>query len=314
MWSPMNAILLAPNFDLPDDWIHRVELCSGLGVHIVLEGQIPDDDIQIAVVDGPQPGRLARLRNLQVVFSLSAGLDSLIGDPLFPNLPIARIIPSAMVSLMREYVCYHALRTHRGFAAIEALQNERRWEWLAGAAPAMERNVVVLGLGSLGSPTAQALSCLGFKTFGWSRHPRTIDGVTCLHGVDALVGVLPSADILVSLLPLTPSTTNLISRDVFSRMPRGASLISTGRGRCINETDLLDALDSDQLRSAILDVFAVEPLPKGHPLWSHPKVTITPHMAAYPQPTSFVEPLAENLRRFVAGELQLDKAYRERGY
>ena len=199
----MNGILLTPDFDLPDDWIHRVELGAGPGVHIVLEGQIPDDDVQIAIVDGSEPGRLARLRNLQVVFSLSAGIDSLIGDPLFPNVPIVRIIPSAMVSLMREYVCYHALRTHRGFAAIEALQNERRWEWLAGTAPATERNVVVLGLGSLGSPTAQALSCLGFKTFGWSRHPRTIDGVTCLNGVEGLLGVLPRTDILVSLLPST---------------------------------------------------------------------------------------------------------------
>jgi glyoxylate/hydroxypyruvate reductase A len=310
----MNGILLAPDFDLPDDWIHRVELGSGLGVHIVLEHQIPDDDIQIAIIDGAQPGRLARLRNLQVVFSLSAGIDSLIGDPFFPNVPIVRIIPAAMVSLMREYVCYHALRTHRGFAAIEVLQNERRWEWLAGTTPATERTVVVLGLGSLGAPTAQALSCLGFKTFGWSRHPRTIDGVTCLHGVERLLGALPRADILVSLLPSTPSTANLISSDVFSRMPHGASLISTGRGQCINDGDLLDALDSDHLRSATLDVFAVEPLPKGHPFWSHPKVTVTPHMAAYPKPTSFVEPLAQQLKRFVEGELRLTTACRERGY
>ena len=310
----MNVILLAPDFDLPDDWIHRVELGSGPGVHIVLEHVIPDDDIQVAIVDNPQPGRLARMRNLQVVFSLSAGIDSLIGDPLFPNVPIVRIIPSAMVSLMREYVCYHALRTHRGFAAIEALQNERRWEWLAGSAPATEHDVVVLGLGALGAPTAQALSCLGFRTFGWSCHPRTIDGVTCLHGVEGLFGVLATVDILVSVLPLTPSTTNLICRDVFSKMPHGASLISAGRGQCVNEGDLLDALDSDHLGSATLDVFAVEPLPEGHPLWSHSKVTITPHMAAYPQATSFVEPLAEQLRRFVAGELQLTKAYRERGY
>jgi glyoxylate/hydroxypyruvate reductase A len=310
----MNVILLAPDFDLPDDWLRRVELGSGPGVRVVLDHAISDDDIQVAVVDNPQPGRLARLRNLQVVFSLSAGIDALLADPVFPDVPIVRIIPPAMISLMREYVCYHALRIHRGFAAVEALHSARRWEWLAGSAPATERNVVVLGLGVLGAPVAQGLSCVGFNTFGWSRHPRTIEGVTCIHGADTLFDVIASVDILVSVLPLTPSTANILCRDVFTRMPRGASVISAGRGQCVNERDLLVALDSEHLLSATLDVFATEPLPDGHPLWRHPRVTITPHMAAYPQPTAFVESVAEYLRRFKNGELQLTTKYRERGY
>lgn len=310
----MNVILLAPDVDLPDDWIRRVEFGSGPGIRVVREDAIPDDDIQVAIVDNPQHGRLARIRNLQVVISLSAGIDALIADPLFPGVPVVRIIPPEMVSLMREYVCYHALRIHRGFAHIEALHRERRWEWLPGRAPATERTALVLGLGALGAPTAQALGCLGFQTLGWSRHRRTLDGVTCIHGVEALFGILARVDILVSVLPLTPSTTNILCRDVFSRMHRGTSVISVGRGQCVNERDLLEALDSKHLQSATLDVFASEPLPARHPLWSHPRVTITPHMAAYPQPGAFVEPLAEYLRRYSNGELQPSSAYRERGY
>ena len=115
--------------------------------------------------------------------------------------------------------------------------------------------------------------------------------------------LLPSAEILVSLLPLTPLTKNLLCAELFERLPRGAALINVGRGACLNELDLIAALDSGQLGHATLDVFAVEPLPEGHPLWNHPKVTVTPHTAAYPPPESFIRPIAANLNRLSRGEL-----------
>lgn len=309
-----NVLLLAPDFDLPDDWIERVETASGPGVRVVLEGELPDDEIEGAIVDNPPPGRLNRLRNLKLVLSLSAGIDSLLSDPLFPTVPLIRIVPPAMVALMREYVCYHALRIHRNFPATENLQRAGRWEWLAGSAPATTRGVLVLGLGALGAATAEALSNLGFRTFGFSQCRRNVPGVTCIQGTAGLHEALTIVDIVVCLLPLTPSTTHFLRADLFLRMRRGSSIVNAGRGQCLREQDLLDALNSQHLSSATLDVFVTEPLPSDHPFWTHPQITITPHLAAYPQPHAFVDSIAGHLSRFERGECAGSTAYRDRGY
>lgn len=309
----MNAILLAPNFDRSPDWMRRVERASRHNVRLATDGYVSDLEVHLAVVDDPPPGRLAQLPHLQAVFCLSAGIDALLSDPTFPEVRLIRIIPPAMVSLMCEYVCYHALRIHRGFEAVEALNRTRRWQWLEGATPVAECVVAVLGLGALGAPVARTLQAIGFQTIGWSRRLSRIEGVHCIEGREALNEVLPTVNILVSLLPLTASTKGLLSRDVFNRLPRGASLISVGRGLCVDEGDLLDALEAAHLISATLDVFASEPLPEDHPFWVHPRVTITPHMAAYPRPDSFIEPLAHAIGRLLDGTGELTE-HCGRGY
>lgn len=297
----MNVLLLAPDLDVSEAWSRAiVELAPG--TVLVAEGDLPDAAIDVAVVDSPPPGRLCRYPNLRLIMSLSAGTDVLLSDPDLANVPIVRLTNPAMVALMREYICYQVLRIHRGFSDIERLHHELRWEWLAAAEPAMCRRVLVMGLGEIGGPCAEALRDLGFQVSGWSRSSKNLRGIPCFTGFDGLKSVLPQTDILVCLLPLTTLTKQLLSADLFQRLPAGSSVINAGRGQCLNETDLIAALDSGQLSHATLDVFTVEPLPLGHPLWVHPKVTITPHTAAYPPAESFVSPIAHNLRRLSDGE------------
>jgi glyoxylate/hydroxypyruvate reductase len=309
----MNVLLLAPELEVSNVWFSAIAKAVP-GANLVIPGALPYEAITVAIVDGLPPGCLSELPNLRLIMSLSSGIDMMMADPDLPDVPIVRLVTPEMVALMREYVCYHVLRIHRGFAAIEQMHREMRWEWLSGATPAMCRRVLVMGLGEIGRPCAEALRDLGFQVFGWSRSQKELRGIRCVSGANGLESVLSETDILVSLLPLTSLTTNLLSAELFRRLPRGASIINVGRGKCLNESDLLLALDEGQLSHATLDVLTVEPLPIGHPFWSHSKVTLTPHTAAYPRPESFIDPIVHILRRLSRGEPLPLIEHRHKGY
>jgi glyoxylate/hydroxypyruvate reductase A len=297
----MKIVLLAPQFDCSEAW--RAAFVAAIPeVELVDEEYSDVDRIEGAIVDEPPPGQLQQYPNLRFVLSLSAGVDALLADATLPAVPIIRLANAEMAALMREYVSYHVLRLHREFAILEALQRDRRWVWMPSAVPAASRRILVLGLGQLGTAAATTLAALGFQVRGWSRTPKRIAHVECAAGLRSLYALLPETDILVSILPLTSDTRDLLSDDVFRRLPKGASVINVGRGGCLRHDDLLRALDRGHLAHATLDVFGVEPLPENDPLWCHPRVTITPHIAAYPPPETFIRPIADAITRFRAGQ------------
>jgi glyoxylate/hydroxypyruvate reductase A len=125
---------------------------------------------------------------------------------------------------------------------------------------------------------------------------------------------LAGAEIVVLLLPRTAATENLLGDRRLSLLARGASIINPGRGTLIDDDALLSALDSGQVGHATLDVFRVEPLPANHPFWHHPRVTVTPHIAAQTRPATSSAVIAENIRRGEAGEPFLHLVDRARGY
>jgi glyoxylate/hydroxypyruvate reductase A len=174
--------------------------------------------------------------------------------------------------------------------------------------------VTVLGLGELGSACARTLASLNFPVTGWSRTPRDIPGITCLSGEDGLARALSTARILILLLPRTPATENLIDARRLALLPRGAVILNPGRGALIDDGALLAALDDGRVGHATLDVFRQEPLPPDHPFWAHPRVTVTPHIAADTRPGSASRVIAANIRRAEAGEPLLHRVDRARGY
>jgi glyoxylate/hydroxypyruvate reductase A len=272
------------------------------GIRVVKDGVLPDNAIAAALVDGVAPGRLKEFANLKLIMSLSAGVEKLLGDPYLPAIPVVRLVTEDMAALMREYVVYHVLRLHRGFHQMEELQSEQRWEWMPASRPARLARISILGLGKLGLASAEALRDLGFQVAGWSRTPKVLVGIQSFSGSSGLHELLSRTEILVCLLPFTTATSHLLAEPLFERLPAGASIINASRGACQDEEDLLRALDSGRLSHATLDVFATEPLPKGHRLWSHPRVTVTPHAAAYPLPESFIPLIATCLARIAAGQ------------
>ncbi|MCG6901564.1 MAG: NAD(P)-binding domain-containing protein, partial [Rhodobacter sp.] len=187
--------------------------------------------------------------------------------------------------------------------------------WRPKAPPlARNRTVGILGLGELGSACARALTALNFNVIGYSRTPKAIPGVMCQSGPEGLQATLAVAEILVLLLPLTESTTNLLNAETLARMPRGAVIINPGRGPLIDDDALLGALDDGQIGHATLDVFHHEPLPQDHPFWAHPDVTVTPHIASETRTETATQVVVENIRRSEAGQPLLHLVDRTAGY
>ena len=247
----------------------------------------------------------------KAVLSLWAGVERIVGNPTLTQ-PLCRMVDPWLTEGMVEWVVGHALRHHLGMDR-HIVNPGRVWDPTCPPL-ARERPVAMLGLGALGLAAARALQALNFPVTGWSRSKKVIPGLATDHGADGLLRVLAKAEIVVTLLPKTPETDNLLNARAFAAMPRGAVVLNPGRGALIDDAALLAALDAGQIGHATLDVFRAEPLPQDHPFWSHPGITVTPHIAADTRATSAARVIAENIRRGEAGEPLLHRVDRTRGY
>lgn len=247
----------------------------------------------------------------KAVLNLWAGVESIVGNKTL-TMPLCRMVDPGMTQGMKEWVVGHVMRHHLGMDRNILNQNG---DWTPHVPPlAQDRGVTIMGLGELGSACAEALRDLGFDVAGWSRRAKDISGVTCLHGDDGLKSALSRADILVLLLPKTAATENLLNAERLSWMPKGAMIVNPGRGPLIDDDALLAALNTGHIAHATLDVFRVEPLPKEHPYWAHPNVTVTPHIASETRVKTSSEVVAENVRRGEAGEPFVHVVDRSAGY
>jgi glyoxylate/hydroxypyruvate reductase A len=247
----------------------------------------------------------------KAVLSLWAGVETIVGNQTLTQ-PLARMVDPGLTEGMVEWVAGHTLRHHLNIDHCLAHQSGA---WLRHIPPlARDRRVGVLGLGALGTACARTLAMLNFRVSGWARGMKDIPGIDCHSGRDGLERVLRTSEILVLLLPLTPITRNLIDERALSLLPRGAVILNPGRGALIDDDALLAALDSGQVGHATLDVFRTEPLPPDHPFWGHPRVTVTPHIAAETRPASSARVIAENIRRGEAGLPFLHLVDRGAGY
>ncbi|SDI43969.1 glyoxylate/hydroxypyruvate reductase A [Paraburkholderia steynii] len=253
------------------------------------------------------------LPNLEVIFSVGAGIDQFDLSRVPPHIAVVRMIEPGIVEGMVEYVTQAVLTIHRDLFDYALQQRQRVWREMPVRA-ASTRRVGVLGLGMLGTAVLERLRLFGFPCAGWSRSEHRIEGVECFAGVGALDAFLARTDVLVCLLPLTDATRGLLDKRLFGKLPKGASFVNVGRGAQVNQQDLLDALDSGQLQNAILDVTDPEPLPDSHPFWTHPRVRVTPHIASATRPESAVDVVLENIRRRRDGVPMVGEVDRSRGY
>ncbi|SAL20926.1 D-isomer specific 2-hydroxyacid dehydrogenase [Caballeronia udeis] len=253
------------------------------------------------------------LPNVEVVFSTGAGIDQFDLSLVPPHIPVVRMVEPGIVEGMVEYVTQAVLSLHRDIFTYGRQQAAHEWGPLP-VVSASERRIGVLGLGMLGQAVLERLKLFNFCCAGWSRTPREIDGVECFAGQEALAPFLARSDVLICLLPLTSATRGILDKRLLAGLPRGAALINVGRGGHLNQEDLLDLLHSGHLSQAILDVTDPEPLPPTHPLWTHPCVRITPHIASATRPDTAVEVVLENLRRHREGRPMIGQIDRGQGY
>jgi glyoxylate/hydroxypyruvate reductase A len=251
--------------------------------------------------------------NLELVFSIGAGVDQFDFSQLPHHIPLIRMLEPGIAEGMIEYVTMAVLALHRDLVHFVAQQREQIWREIQ-ATQAAKRRVGVMGLGLLGQAVLERLKIFGFPLAGWNRSPRSIEDVSCYAGEQDLGDFLARTDILVCLLPLTDETRGILNAGLFEALPRGAQLVNAGRGGHLVEADLIDVLERGLLSAAVLDVAEQEPLPPGHPFWNHPRILLTPHIASMTTPETAVEFVLETIGRHSRGEALPGRVDRERGY
>lgn len=271
-------------------------------------------EVTVAIVDGPSADQLASLPNLALVQSTWAGVEAIL-TAVPDGVTIARLVDPQLAATMAEAVLAWTLYLHRDMPRYARQQRAHVWQEHPLVKPG-DRRVGIIGLGVLGRVAAQTLIGQGFPVTGWSSSPKVVDGVTTFHGDGGLFAVLERSDIVVNLLPHTDATIGLLGTEEFSAMPSGSSLVNFGRGTTVDDAALRDALDRGHLDHAVLDVFDVEPLPADDPYWSHPSVTVLPHISGPTSVDTAAVIAARNVRRFLStGELPIDALVdRARGY
>jgi glyoxylate/hydroxypyruvate reductase A len=288
------------------------ENAADLGFHIWPECGTPEQ-VEYLVAWEPPSDWSAIFPNVKVLFSSGAGVDQLDLATVPEHIQVARTVEPGIVEGVLEYVMMSVLMLHRRVPEYLRQQANAVWRG-APAVPASSCRVGVMGLGVLGQVVLQRLGVFGYDRYGWSRSRKSVDGCTTFAGEENLEPFLAGCDILICLLPLTDATRGILNKRLFAALPAGAALINAGRGAHLDESALLDALDSGNLSQAILDVTEPEPLPPLHRFWTHPRIIVTPHIAGSTRPDTAALALIDNIRRHQRGEPLHDAIDRSKGY
>ncbi|MGP3005851.1 glyoxylate/hydroxypyruvate reductase GhrA [Serratia marcescens] len=313
----MNIIYYHPLFNA-QEWLAGIK--QRLPQAEIREWQRGDErPADYALVWRPPHEMLANRRDLKAVFALGAGVDAILDQErkhpgtLSAGVPLLRLEDTGMAQQMQEYALSYVLRYFRRFDEYQALQQRQEWQPLDPHS-LDDFTIGILGAGVLGQSVARKLTEFGFSVRCWSRSAKQIDGVQSFAGEAQRAAFLDGVKLLINLLPNTPETVGILNRELFAQLSSGAYLINIARGAHLVEADLLAALEQGQLAAATLDVFAREPLPQDHPFWRHPRVTITPHIAAITLPQQAMDQIAANIRALEAGHAPAGVVDRQRGY
>ena len=276
-----------------------------------LQAALPDAEVTLwsagapaadyAVVWAPPQQFFDEQQQLKAVFNIGAGVDALLKLSLPPQAKIVRLDDAGMSVQMAEYVCHAVIRHFREFDAYEADTRQGKWSFRKPRSRA-DFPVGIMGLGVLGERVARALATFEFSVNGWSRSPKTVDGVQCFSGAQGFNDFLFASRVLVCLLPLTPDTRDVMNRDTLSQLQPGGYVINVARGAHLVDDDLLALLDNGHLAGATLDVFRTEPLPADHPFWNHPGITVTPHTSARTLRSESIAQIAGKMMALQRGE------------
>lgn len=312
----MDIIFYHPSFDT-QFWLDK--LSQALPYSRVREWKPGDNEpADYALVWHP-PVEMLQGRKLKAVFALGAGVDSILSqlnanpDMLPDSIPLFRLEDTGMALQMQEYAVSQVLHWFRRFDDYQAQKQQARWQELEEY-QRENFTIGILGAGVLGSKVAESLQAWDFPLRCWSRSRKSWPGVESFAGETELGSFLKGTRVLINLLPNTPETQGIINLPLLNQLADNAYLLNLARGVHVVEEDLLKALDSGKMKGAMLDVFSKEPLPASSPLWAHPRVAMTPHIAAVTRPNEAIDYIAQTITKLEQGEPVTGQVDRTRGY
>lgn len=258
-------------------------------------------------------------RKLKAVFALGAGVDSILSklkahpEMLDASIPLFRLEDTGMGLQMQEYAVSQVLHWFRRFDDYQELKSQAKWQPLQEYTRE-EFAVGIMGAGVLGAKVAESLQAWGFPLRCWSRTRKSWPGVESFAGTAELGAFLNQTRVLINLLPNTAETVGIINAGLLNQLQDGAYVLNLARGVHLKEDDLLAALNAGKLKGAMLDVYSSEPLPENNPLWKHPRVAMTPHIAAVTRPAEAVDYISRTILNLESGKAVTGQVDRVRGY
>ena len=280
-----------------DQWV-KVLKKKLKGTEVIKFSSLKKSDykkVEVAIVANRNPKEIKKLTNLKWIQSIWVGVENLVESFKGESMKIVRLIDPEMSRTMAEAVLSWVLYLHRDMYFYRVQQNKSVWKALSYVKPS-KKVVSFIGLGQLGSASANKLLENGFKVCGWSRSKKSIKNIKSFTGYLGLKKMLGQTDILVCLIPLTQNTKYILNNKTLSYLKKGACVINFARGAIINTKDLLKYLNSGRIHHVVLDVFEKEPLPKQSILWKHKKVTILPHISANTDLETASDIVAKNIK------------------
>ncbi|MBI3504216.1 MAG: D-2-hydroxyacid dehydrogenase [Proteobacteria bacterium] len=315
-------------FALP---FHPRHVVIGAGAHVALAAYIrerrPDleirgakhtdvsaDDLAWAdtYVGFKRPPAGATMGSVRWVHCTGAGVDSWLSPVELDRAILLTRTPESFGPAIAEWAVARLFAFEQQLLSVAAAQREHRWS-PRDISPVAGTRALVVGTGDVGRAIARAFSALGITVDGVSRSGAPQPGFRAVHPVSALADVVGDAQWIVLVIPDTPATRGLFSRDVLSRC-RGAVLLNAGRGATLDERALPEALDKEWLRGAALDVFETEPLPATSPLWDDARVMISPHISGLTTIPGAGDGFLECVAALEQGRLPRWAVDRDRGY
>lgn len=296
----MRIVLSSPMTDQAYYLDALAKYCPYADIRLWQDVKDSDWQAEYALVWKPENALFLHQTELRAIFNLGAGVDALEVLPDLPqDIPLYKLRDAGMGQWMLEYVLYGMVHFGRHFDHYRHYQGQQRWQ-PEYTHSLQQRRVGILGLGPLGQFVGQQLTQLGYSVLGWSRSHKPELGFEQVNGMNNLDNCLSRCHFMVNLLPAKDETYHLINESRLMRLPRGAVVISVGRGSVIDEHALLVQLQTRHIRGALMDVFEHEPLSKEHPFWQQDNLLVTPHMAA---PTQHEEAIKQVLADILDIEL-----------
>lgn len=309
----MKILFVSPD-PKPERWITPLQAALPDAQWIAWHAELPPQQADYALVWQPPAALFEREPGLKAIFNLGAGVDALLKlSALPPTLPIYRLEDAGMSAQMAEYLLHQIAEITRAMPVYRQQQQQQIWK-MQPPCRRQEWPIGFLGLGQIGHKAAQALQLLEYPVACWSRSHKQIEGIHSYTGTGELAAFLQNTRILINTLPLTPDTAGILNQTLFVQLPANSVLINVGRGQHLVEQDLQEALASGSLQQAVLDVFAEEPLPATHPFWSHPKITLTPHISAPTLREETIRQITDKLKALAQGQPITGEVNRQRGY